>query len=321
MNLIAGLLIALAVVLPSPARAQSYPSRPIKILVPVAAGGITDVVARIFAQYITGRTGQTVVVENRTGGAGTIGADALAKSSPDGYTLGLNSTSQIILNPLLQKSVQIDPLNDLVPVAPIAIAPEMLVITAKLPVTNIVEFIGYAKQNPGKLNYVSLGPGSTLHLGADHFAREAGIDVVPVQYRGTAPGITDLISGNVHVLSVGLAPVYSFIQAGRLRALVTTTAQRHPLLPDVPTSAEAGVPGYQGATWFALFAPRGTPRDIVEQLSRYAREMLADPEWAKRFTDVYIDPFSMETEEFAAFVKSDAKRWERIVVESGLQPR
>ncbi len=321
MKFIAGLLTVAALALSAPVHAEDYPSRPIKIIVPVAPGGITDVVARVFGDYLAHKTGQPVIVENRTGGAGTIGADALAKSAPDGYTLGLNSTSQIILNPLLQKNLSIDPLTELTPVAPIALAPELLIITAKLPVTNIAEFITYAKNNPGKLNYVSLGPGSTLHLGADHFAREAGIDIVPVQYRGTSPGITDLVAGNVQILSVGLAPVYSLIQAGSLRALVTTTAKRLPLLPDVPTSAEAGLPGYQGATWFALFAPGKTPRTIVEQLNSYAREMLADPEAAKRLTDVYIDPFSMKVDEFAAFVKSDAQRWARIVAESGLKPR
>lgn len=321
MPLIARLLLAMALMLPWAASAETYPSRPIRIIVPVAPGGITDLAARVFAQYLTSRTGQPVIVENRTGGAGTIGAEALSKSSPDGYTLGLNSTSQIILNPLLQKNVALNPLTELVPVAPIAIAPEMIVITAKLPVANLAEFIAYAKQNPGKLNYVSLGPGSTLHLGADHFSREAGIDIVPVQYRGTTPGIADLISGTVQLLSVGLAPVYAFIQAGSLRALVTSTATRHSLLPDVPTAAEAGVPGYQGATWFALFAPKGTPREIIERLNGLAREMLANPESAKRLTDVLIDPFSMETDAFAAFVQADAERWKRVIAEAGLAPR
>ncbi|MFL6929231.1 MAG: Bug family tripartite tricarboxylate transporter substrate binding protein, partial [Xanthobacteraceae bacterium] len=174
-----------------------------------------------------------------------------------------------------------------------------------------------AKRNPGKLNYVSLGPGSTVSLAADRFVRLAQVDMVPIQYRGTAPGITDLVAGNVQMISIGIAPVLGFVQSGALRALAAGTHRRLPYLPDVPTAAEAGLPGYEMSTWFALFAPQGTPKPIVDKLNGMMRALVADPAAVKRLDDLHIDPMSMTADDFAAFVQAEAVKWGRIVKEAG----
>jgi tripartite-type tricarboxylate transporter receptor subunit TctC len=311
-------VFAAMVCLATPTSAEEYPARPIRIIVPVSPGGITDIVARVAAEYITAKSGQPVVVENRTGAGGNLGVEAVAKAAPDGYVLSVCATSQIAINPFTSR-MGFDPLKDLVPVAPIAEAPQFLVVNAKVPARTLQEFIAYAKENPGKLNYVSLGPGSTVSLAGDRFARLAEVDMVPVQYRGTTPGITDLLADNVQMISIGIAPVLGFVQNGSLRVLAAGTSKRLPYLPDVPTAAEAGLPGYEMTTWFALFAPAGTPRPIVEKLNGYMRELVADPSAIKRLNDLHIDAMSMSVDDFAAFVKSEATKWERTVREAGVR--
>jgi tripartite-type tricarboxylate transporter receptor subunit TctC len=315
---VAAMLAALA---PAPTDADDYPSRPVRIIVPVSPGGITDIVGRVAADYITSRTGQPVVVENRTGAGGNLGVEAVAKSPPDGYVLSLAATSQIAIAPFTVKHMGFDPLADLTPVAPIAEAPQFLVINRKVPAETLKDFIAYARQNPGRLNYVSLGPGSTVSLAADRFARLAGVDMVPVQYRGTAPGITDLVTDNVQMISIGIAPVLGFVQSGALRVLAAGASRRLPYLPEVPTAAEAGLPGYEMSTWFALFAPRGTPRPVIERLNVLMRDLVADAAVAKRLTDVHIDPMSMDADAFAAFVRSETMKWEQIIREAGVKPQ
>jgi tripartite-type tricarboxylate transporter receptor subunit TctC len=312
---------ACALTLTRAAAADDYPSRPIRIIVAVPAGGITDIVARIAGDFIAARLGQPVIVENRTGGGGNLGVEAVARSAPDGYVLSLAATTQIAINPFTVQHMGFDPLKDLVPVAPLAEAPQFLVVNSKVPAKTLEEFIAYARDRPGKLNYVSLGPGSTVSLAGDRFARLAGLDMVPVQYRGTAPGITDLIADNVQMISIGIAPVLGFVESGALRVLAAGTASRLPYLPDVPTAAEAGLPGYEMTTWFALFAPSGTPKPIVESLNAAARALVADPAAKKRLTDVHIDPMTMTADDFAAFVRAEAVKWERIVREAGIKPQ
>jgi tripartite-type tricarboxylate transporter receptor subunit TctC len=305
---------------PAFAQTDDYPSRPVRIIVPVSPGGITDIVARVAAEYITARTGQPVVVENRTGAGGLLGVEAVAKAAPDGYLLSLAATSQIAIAPFTSKHMGFDPLADLAPVAPIAEAPQFLVVNNKVPAKTLQEFIAYVRQNPGKLNYVSLGPGSTVSLAGDRFARLAQVDMVPVQYRGTAPGITDLVANNVQMISIGIAPVLGFVQSGALRVLAAGSAKRLPYLPDVPTAAEAGLPGYEMTTWFALFAPNGTPRPIVDKLNGLMRDLVADPVAAKRLTDLHIDPMRMSADQFATFVKTESAKWGSIIKDAGVTP-
>lgn len=298
------------------ARADDYPAKPIKIIVPVAAGGITDIVARVAGDYITARSGQPVVVENRTGAGGMTAVEAVAKSAPDGTVLTVAATSQIAIAPFTTR-LAFDPLKDLVPVAPVGEAPQLLVVSGKVPAATLAEFIAYARARPGKLNYVSLGPNSTVSLAGNQFVRLAQIDMIPVQYRGTTPGITDLLAGNVHMISIGIAPVLGFVQSGALRALAAGAPRRLPYLPDVPTAAEAGLPGYEMSTWFALFAPQGTPRAIVEKLNGWMRELVVDAAAAKRLADLHIDPMSMTADEFSAFVQAESLKWERIIRDTG----
>jgi tripartite-type tricarboxylate transporter receptor subunit TctC len=309
-------LAALACLAALPARADPYPSKPVRIIVTVSPGGITDIVARMAGEYLTAKTGQAVVVENRTGAGGNIGTEAVAKAAPDGLTLGVMATSQIAINPHTTRSPIFDPLTELVPVAPLGDVPQLLVINPKIPTKTLSEFIAYAKERRGKLNSVSLGPGSTPHLAAAQFARLAGIEMVAVQYRGTAPGIADVVSGTMDMISVGGAPVLALIRSGELRALAAASTRRLPYLPDVPTSAEAGLPGYEMSTWFALFAPAGTPAPIVAQLNAWMREMTADPAVQKRFADLAIEPMSMGAADFATFVKAESARWKQIVDET-----
>ena len=301
------------------AHAETYPERPIRILVTAAPGGITDLVARVVAEHIGAKTRQPALVENRSGGSGNIGIEAAARAAPDGYTLVVTGTSQISIAPALYRHLAVDPLKELVPVAPVVEAPQILVVSARLGVRTLGEFVARARAEPGKINYVSLGPGTTVHLAGDAFARLAHIAIVPVQYRGTAPGITDMMAGTVQMISVGIAPVKPFIESGDLRVLAAATPRRLPYLPDVPTAAEAGVPGYEMTTWFGLFAPRGTPPAIVDTLNGYVRDLLADPAASKRLTDMLVDPVSMTAPKFAAFVAADAVKWRRVVVESGAE--
>jgi len=308
--------LAFAVAPARDARAEDYPARPVRIVVPVAPGGITDIVARAAADYITAVSGQPVVVENRTGAAGNIGVEAVVRAPPDGYTLCVAATTQIAINPFVGH-MTFDPLKDLVPVAPIGEAPQFLVINSEMPPKTLQEFITYARSRPGRLNYISLGPGSTVSLAGTQFVRLAGLDMVPVQYRGTAPGITDLIGGNVHMISIGIAPVLGFVQSGALRVLAAGAPRRLPYLPDVPTAAEAGLPGYEMSTWFALFAPQGTPKPIVDKLNGMMRAFVADTAAVKRLADLHIDPMSMTADAFAAFVPAEAAKWQRIVKDAG----
>jgi tripartite-type tricarboxylate transporter receptor subunit TctC len=316
-------MVAAGLVGLAPARAQTddYPSRPVRIIVPVSPGGITDIVARVAAEYVTARTGQPAVVENRTGAGGNIGLEAVVRSAPDGYVLGVAATSQIAIAPFTSRHMGFDPLADLTPVAPIAEAPQFLVVNSKVPAKTLQEFIAHARRNPGKLNYVSLGPGSTVSLAGDRFARLARVDMVPVQYRGTAPGITDLVTDNVQMISIGIAPVLGFVQSGALRVLAAGTTRRLPYLPDVPTAAEAGLPGYEMTTWFALFAPAGTPKPVVDKLNALMRDLVADAAAAKRLTDLHIDPMRMTADEFAAFVKQESAKWGRIIKDAGVTPQ
>ena len=302
-----------------PASAQTYPSRPIKIIVSTSAGGATDIMARILGHHITTRTGQPHVIDNRAGASGNIAMEAVAKSAPDGYTLGFANTGNITINPYLFKSMSFDPLNDLVPVGAVGTVPLFLVINGKLPAKTLAEFIAYAKANPDKVSYAGAGAGTTPDLTGGEFARRAGLKLVVVPFRGTAPAATAVIGGDVQMTFVSMGPHFEFVRNGTLRVLAAATPTRRPYVPDVPTFAEEGFPGFEMSTWFSLFAPKGTPRDIVEQLNLYTREVQAEPEAKKRLEATFIDPLALTQSEFAALVKADAAKYERIVREQGIK--
>jgi tripartite-type tricarboxylate transporter receptor subunit TctC len=301
------------------ARAESYPAKPIRIIVSTSAGGVTDLSARIFGAYLGAQTGQVVVIDNRAGAGGNIAMDAVAKSSPDGYTLGVANTGNIVINPYLYRHMPYDPLHDLTPVAVIGEVPLFLVVNGKVPVQTLQEFVAYAKSQPGKISYASAGTGTTPHLAADAFVRRAGLDIVHVPYRGSAPGTMDVISGTVPMTFVSMGPHIEFVRRGDLRVLAVATSKRVPYLPDVPTFEEQGFPGFIATTWFALFAPRGTPNEVVETLNAHVRAMAEDASSKQRLEANFVDTSSLTAPEFADIVRSDAIRWERIVRESGVK--
>ena len=243
----------------------------------------------------------------------------MAKSAPDGYTLGVANTGNIVINPFLYRHMPYDPLSDLVPVAPIGTVPLFLVVNGKLSAQTLQEFVAYAKAQPDKVSYASAGMGTTPHLAADAFVRRAGLNIVHVPYRGSAPATMDVISGNIPMTFVSMGPHMQFVRQGVLRVLAVATAKRMPYLPDVPTFAEQGFPGFEATTWFALFAPRGTPREIVDQLNAYVRGLSDDPASKSRLEANFVDPSIMTAAEFAELVKADAAKWERIVRESGVK--
>ena len=301
----------------APAHAEPYPAKPIHVIVSTSAGGVTDLCARIFGAFLTARSGQTVVIDNKSGAGGNIAMDAVAKSAPDGYTLGVANTGNIVINPYLYRHMPYDPLTDLVPVGSLGQVPLFLVVNGKVPARTLQEFVAYAKREPGKLSYASAGTGTTPHLAADEFIRRAGLNIVHVPYRGSAPGVMDVISGNIPMIFISTGPHMEFVRRGDLRILAVAADKRLPYLPDVATFGEQGFPGFAVSTWFALFAPRGTPRDIVEQLNADVRDMVADADSHRRLAGNFVDPAPMTAAQFAAEVRADAAKWERIVRASG----
>ena len=301
------------------AAAQSYPSKPIKIIVSTSAGGVTDLSARILGQHITAKTGQTVVIDNRPGASGNIAMDAVAKAEPDGYTLGVANTGNIVINPYLFPSMPYDPLKDLTPVGMLGTVPLFLVMNANVPVKSLAEFVAYTKHNPEKISYASAGAGTTPDLAAHEFARRAGLKFVMVPFRGTGPAVQAVLGGDVHATFVSMGPHIEFVRQGKLRVLGAATPKRVSYLPDTPTFAEQGFPGFETSTWFALFAPRGTPQPIVDQLNGYLRTMQEDPDLKRRLEANFVDPAIITAAEFAAVVKSDAAKWQRIVRDNNIK--
>jgi tripartite-type tricarboxylate transporter receptor subunit TctC len=319
MSFIRVLAILIIAVLAAPiAFAQSYPSKPLKIIVSTSAGGVTDIAARILGAHITGRTGQPVVIDNRPGASGNIAMDAVAKAPPDGATLGVANTGNIVINPALMRHMPYDPLNDLVPVGPIGTVPLFLVANSNVPAATLADFITYAKAHPDAVSYAAAGVGTTPDLTAHEFNRRAGLKLVLVPFRGTAPAVAAVLGGDVQVTFVSMGPHIEFVRQGKLRILAAAARERVPYLPDVPTFTEQGFPGFETSTWFALFAPRGTPSAIVDQLNAYLRELALDPDAGKRLAANFVDPLVMTAPEFAELVKTDADKWGRIVREAGI---
>jgi tripartite-type tricarboxylate transporter receptor subunit TctC len=310
-------LVAATLAGAAPALAQAYPERPIKIIVSTSAGGITDVVARVLGQYITAKTGQTVVIDNRAGAGGNIAMEAVAKSPPDGYTLGTANTGNVVINPFLYRSMPYDPLNDLVPVGAMGEVPLFMVVNGKLPVKDLKEFVAYAKANP--VSYGSAGVGTTPHLAADAFNRATGLNMVHVPYRGSTAATMDVLSGTIPMTFVSLGQHIQHVRQGTLRVPGIASARRVPYLPEVATFAEQGFPGLETGTWFALFAPRGTPKEIVEQLNGYIRGLGDDPDSLRRLEATFTERMPLTAAQFADLVKADAAKWERIVRESGVK--
>jgi tripartite-type tricarboxylate transporter receptor subunit TctC len=300
------------------AQAQDWPTKPIRIVTGFAAGGIGDLGARLLAEHITRTTGQQAVVENRTGAAGTLGMDVVAKAPPDGTTLGLALNGNLVINPFIQKQMPFDALNDLTPVAAIGEAPQMIALSTEVPAKTFKEFQALAKAKPGTYSYGSAGVGSLPHLSVAEFARLAGIELIHVPYRGNAPAMTDLIAGRIQLSSSSIGTFRGAIDAGKIRLLMTATKERLPYLPDVPSSAEAGLPGYLMSVWIGVVAPPGTPAPMLERIHAITQDMLKDQAARTAMSGAGLDPMVMSRAEFADFVKAEYARWEGIVANAGV---
>ena len=300
----------------SPACAQDFPSRPIRIIVPFSSGGAVDGPARVIAQELSRRLGQQVIVENKPGAGATIGSDAVAKSAPDGYTLLLASQTNAISASLYSK-LPFNPIDDFAPISLLGREPGVLVVHPSLPVRTVQELIAYAKARPGKLDYASSGNGSGQHLFAAMFASMAGISMNHVPYRGSGQATTDLIGGQVQVSIPGLAGMLGHIKSGRLRALAVTGVQRSPQLPQVPTLAESGLKGYSAYVWMGLLAPKGTPAPVIDKLHRDLVAALASSEVKTYMHSAAIEAVGSSAAEFDAYFREEKERWAKIIKETG----
>ncbi len=309
---------ATAALAPRPALAQTpYPSKPIKLVVPFPPGGPLDTIGRAIAQRLTQTWGQAVVVENKPGAGGNIGADAVAKSAPDGYTILMGALSTHAVNPSLYPNMPYDAVKDFAPITLVATTPNVLVVNPSLPVASAQAFIAYAKANPGKLNFGSGSTGSAGHLAGELFNVETAAAMVHVPFKGGAPATQALLAGDTQLMFDNLANAMPHVKAGKLRALAVTTAERSKLAPELPTMAEAGVAGFDISTWFGLFAPAGTPRDIVQKWNAEVVKILDSPEMRERLAAQGAEAAPTSPERFAAFVASEARKYARIVKLSG----
>jgi len=310
----------LAVLASRPAQAQTaYPSRNIKMIVPYPPGGTTDLLGRLIADQIKGGLNAVVVVENKPGAGTTLGAEQVARSEPDGYTLLMATSTTLAINKTLYKKLPYDPVKDFAPVALVAGVPFALIINPTLPAQTLKEFIAYAKANPG-LAYGSAGNGSPQHLGAEMLKSAANIDIRHVPYRGSIPAMLDVIAGHIPFMVVDLQPALQQIKEGKVRVLGVTTPKRVAAAPDIPTIAEGGLPGYELVAWQGVVAPAGTPRPVVDTLAAQIAKLLSDPATRERFTAIAIEPLPGSTpDSFAAYIKTEVDRWADIVKKSGAE--
>jgi tripartite-type tricarboxylate transporter receptor subunit TctC len=313
---IAALAFALAVPL---AFAQAYPAKPVRIIVPFAAGGPADLYARVIAEKLQGAMGQAFVVEDRPGGGAITGTDAVAKSAPDGYTLLMMSNTHTVNESLFAEKPYVL-LRDLVPVAPVNYSDLVMVVHPSVPANTLAEFIALAKAKPGTLNYASSGPGTPYHMAGELFKAMAGVDIVHVPYKGSSGARTDILGGQVQMMFDAIPTMAPNVRAGKLKALGTSGKVRSTVLPEVPTVSEGGVPGYDAVIWLGIMAPAGTPRPIVERLNNEIKRVVNSPEvkdaWAKQGAVA----MTMSPEEFGKFMREDIDKWARIVKISGAKP-
>lgn len=309
------LVLSVLFIVTESATAAPYPEKPIKLIVAWSPGGTTDILARIIAQGLTEKLGQTVLVENKPGGGNNIGTEFVIRSAPDGYTLNMTNPANAI-NATLYKNLPFNFINDTVPVAGVIRTPNVMVVTSSLPVKNVEEFIAYCKANPTKVNMASSGSGSSIHLSGELFKIMTGCKMAHIPYKGAGPALNDLIPGQVQVMFDNLPSSAGFIKDGRIRALAVTTSTREASLPNVPTVAET-VPGYEASAWFGVSAPKGTPREIVEKLNVTVNQLLADPKIQKRLAELGGTPIPGTPEDFGKLISDNTQKWEKVVKTSG----
>ena len=320
MRLLKGLLVfLLAAALPIAAVAQQYPAKPVRLIVPFPAGGPADIFARFLAQGMSVKLGQPVVIENVGGLGGVVGVDRAAKAAPDGYTLGLNSASSVAIAPFSVAKMPYDPNRDFALITTVVRVPEVLAVNPALPVNTFAELIAYARANPGKVNYGSAGSGSITHLAGELLKVEAGIDMVHVPYKGAAPAVTDLLSGQVQMGIFDVPVLLAHIRAGKLKALAITSAKRAATLPDVQTTGEAGYPKVLSDNWYGLVGPAGLPPAILKRIHAAAIAALNSPELIEQYARVSGVPMPSSPEEFSVYLAQDQAKWGKVVKAIGFK--
>jgi tripartite-type tricarboxylate transporter receptor subunit TctC len=307
----------IAAIFPMTAAAQSYPSRPVRLIVPFPPGGSNDVVGRMIAAQLSARLDKPVVVENQGGAGGLIGTEMAARSQPDGYTLLLVSVAYAFI-PAIYK-LPYDPATAFVPVAILGAGPVVIAVTSKLPVNSVKELIALAKEKPGELNYATAGVGSFQHLASELFKLQAGVDIVHIPFKGGGPAMMDVIAGNTQIAIGSLVQMLPQIKAGKLKALGVGSAKRIAALPELPTISEAGVPGYEVTNWWGIVVPAGTPRPVIDRLHKELTAVVASTETQKRFETEGAEPLSMSPDEFGRFIAAETLKWARVVKDAGIR--
>lgn len=297
---------------------EPYPARPIRLILPFPPGGPTDILGRIIAERMTTDLGQPVVIENRGGAGGNVGAEAAAKSAPDGYTIVLVAPS-LAISPSLYAKLNYDPVRDFAPVSLVGVVPNVMVVNPSVPAKTLGEFIALAKAKPGGMNFGSGGSGTSNHLAGELFNLDAGVKLVHVPYKGVNLAMNDVITGQVQLVVIGVPAALPFIQSGRLRALAVIVPQRLAVLPEVPTAAEAGLPNYEVTTWYGVLAPAGTPKPIVAKLNAEVARVMQAPDLQERFAAIGIQVRTSTPDEFAAFIRQEMAKWAAVVREAGLK--
>ena len=308
---------ALATLTPSLAAAQAFPSKPVKLVIPFPPGGSLDNVGRLIAQKLSETWGQQVVIENKPGAGGNIGADAVAKSPPDGYTAVMGALSTHAVNPSLYRTMPYDAAKDFAPISNVAITPNVLIVSVKSPIHTLPELIAYAKANPGKVNFGSGSNGSAGHLAGELFKIDTGTDVMHIPYKGGAPALQALLAGDTQFMFDNLANAMAQVKGGTVRPIAVTTAQRSKLAPDLPTMAEAGMPGFDISTWFGLLAPAGTPPEVIAKWNADVVKVLNSPEVREKMLAQGAEPSPTTPAEFAAFIAKERDKYAKIVKASG----
>ena len=310
-------LFALALLFPLLAFGQAYPSKPIRLVCPFPPAGAVDIASRASAHELTRILGQTVTVENKPGAGGNLGGAEVARAAPDGYTVLMTTSGIQAINPALYAKMPFDPNKDMVPVAPLVSLNNVLVLHPSVPAKSVKEVIALAKSQPGKWTYASSGNGTSIHMSGAMFTQMTGVDMLHIPYKGSGPAVTDLLGGQVHMMFDNIPSSLPHIKSGKLHAIATTGAKRDPALPDLPTVAEAGVPGYESGVWFGLSVPAGTPREVINRLNAAVVQTTKAPEFIKRMTDLGYNITPGTPEDMASMLKAELARWAPIVKASG----
>lgn len=316
MPVLTRLLAALALVMPGMAQlhAQTFPTAPVRVIVPLAAGGAADVITRAITERLGSVWGQSIVIENRTGAGTNLGAELVARAAPDGLTLLSTSEATVVANPFMYQKMSFDPLKDLVPVSGLGLVNQLLIVHPSVPAKTFAEFVAMAKAQPGALSFATFGIGSSGHLNMELLMARAGIKLTPVHYRGGAPALVDVIGGHVKSVVISTTLSQGPWKAGQVKALGAGSLKRLPQFPDLPTIAESGVPGYRSVSWFGLFAPAGTPAPVIAKINTDVQRVLANADFKAKFLDPQqFEPITGDPQAFAAMVKSEAEQWSRVI--------